>query len=281
MRRTAVLAFAAAAFTTTATAQAPEQVGQGFLLYATPAGNIGVAIGQAGVFIVGPVSVASTATIQADLARRTQVAARYVVVTQQAAGHSEGDGGWARLGAFVAAHETTTGAMHREEARITSAGGAIPRIAFSEVLKFDLGGQDIHAVHQAPGNTYADLLVHFENAGVVYLGETLPGDGYPVIDTALGGTLDGFIETLRPWAGQGGNRFVGARGPAQRGTDVRAFRDMLVTMRDRVRALRQAGRTIEQVVAAHPSAEFDARFGHGRVTPDEFVREVYAAVRSR
>jgi hypothetical protein len=58
---------------------------------------------------------------------------------------------------------------------------------------------------------------------------------------------------------------------------VRAFRDMLVVMRDRIRALAQAGRTADQVVAARPSAEFDARWGSGRVSPEAFVRSVYRA----
>lgn len=273
--RTVVLsAIAACACAGTARAQATEVV-PGFLVYATPGGNIAVAIGTDGVFVVGPLTVASTATIQADLARRTQVAQRYALTTQQPLGQGEGDGGWQRLGAYVAGHENTTGRLYDESERLGRLHAEIPRVAFSEVIKFSLGGQEIHAVHQRPGHSDADVLVHFENVGVVYLGEMLPGDGYPVIDSTMGGSIDGLIDVLRPWAGPNGNRFVPARGAVQRNTDVRAFRDMLIAVRDRVRSLAGQGRTLEQIVAAHPAAEFDARYGHGRVTADAFVRSLF------
>src|SRR3954471_9657200 len=86
-------------------AQAPTEIAPNFLLYATPAGNVAVAIGTAGVFVLGPVSVANTQQVQNDLASRTRVAARYVVMTEQPLAQSQGDGGWGKLGAFVAAHE--------------------------------------------------------------------------------------------------------------------------------------------------------------------------------
>ena len=62
-----------------------------------------------------------------------------------------------------------------------------PRIAFSEVLAFDLNGESIHVVHQCPGYSNADAIVHFHVANLVYLGEVFPGDGYPAIDPRKGG----------------------------------------------------------------------------------------------
>ncbi len=275
MLRHLVLALAIAAPLHAQTQLTPE-----VLLFDTPSGNVVVAFGAEGAFTVGPLSVASTQTIQAALAGRTSSATRYVVVGAEDATRSEGDGGWQRLGAFVAVHENASGRLRGEARRIQAIGADLPRVAYSEVIKFALNGRAYHAVHQKAGYSDADVLVHLEADGVVYLGESFPGDGYPIIDSAQGGTLDGLIQTLDPWAGGGGgDRFVGARGPAVSRAEVRALRDMLVTMRDRVRALARAGQTADQVVAAHPSREFDARWGHGRVTPEVFVREIYRAVR--
>lgn len=70
-----------------------------------------------------------------------------------------------------------------------------------------------------------------------------------------------------------------ARGGVTNGTSVKAFSYMIVAVRDRVRQMINEGRTEDQVVAAHPTSDFDAKWGHGRVSPDAFVREMYAALK--
>jgi len=154
-----------------------------------------------------------------------------------------------------------------------------PPIAFSEVLAFDVNGDSIHIVHQKPGYSDADAIVHFHVAKVIYLGEVFPGDGYPTIDPAQGGTLDGLVNTLDGWAGSA-FRFVPARGEVTDGASVKAFRDMIVAVRDRVKHRIDAGRTGAQILAEHPTADFDARWGHGRVQPSQFVQEIYDALKS-
>lgn len=152
-----------------------------------------------------------------------------------------------------------------------------PHIAFSEVLKFDLNGDAIHIVHQKPGYSDADFIAHFHGANLVYLGEVFPGDGYPEVDVNQGGALDGFLSTLEPWT-MGKMRFVPARGGLLGTADVKAFHDMIAAVRERVQALVKAGKSQSEIIAMHPTAEFDARWGHGHVTAEAFVREVYAAM---
>jgi hypothetical protein len=216
--------------------------------------------------------VSATVNVSALIAARTQSPRRYVIISPQDSAHAQGDAGWGRLGAFVAMHENAL-------RRLGNQGGGVdrPRIAFSQVLAIDLNGESIHVVHQPPGYSDADALTHFHNAGVVYLGEAYPGDGYPLIDVKQGGTLDGLVKTLDPWAGSS-LRIVPARGPIVSGADVKTFRDMIVAVRERVRALVEAGRSVDQVIAARPTEAYDARWGRGRVSAEAFVREVYSAV---
>jgi hypothetical protein len=157
--------------------------------------------------------------------------------------------------------------------RLLKLGVDRPRIAFSEVLTFDLNGEAIHIVHQAPGFSDADAIVHFHVASLVYLGEVFPGDGYPDIDGRQGGKLNGMLKTLASWSGDT-MRVVPARGKVTTGAEVRTFHDMIVTVRDRVQKMIASGQTEEQVIASHPAAEFDAHWGHGRVSADAFVREL-------
>jgi hypothetical protein len=146
-------------------------------------------------------------------------------------------------------------------------------------MSFDMNGEAIHVVRQTPGYSDADAIVHYHMADLVYMGEVFPGDGYPMIDPAQGGTLDGLVKTLSSWTGDR-FRVAPARGPVTDGNRVKAFLDMIATVQERVRKMRDAGRTEEQITASHPTADFDAQWGHGRVSPDAFVQEVYQSVAS-
>lgn len=64
------------------------------------------------------------------------------------------------------------------------------------------------------------------------------------------------------------------------GTDIKAFRDMIVTVRDHVQHMIDTGQTEDQVLAEHPTAQFDARWAHGRVRPEAFAHAIYAALKA-
>lgn len=257
------------------------------VVFVTAGGNVVASVGPEGALLVGTPSAASTPEINRMLATRTKSPVRYVVIAPEDLAHSEGDAGWGRLGAFVAMQEKALerlgghvmGAPGPLPQRLAEMGADRPHVSFSEVLSFDLNGDGIHVVHQPPGYSDADFIVHFHVANVVYLGEVFPGDGYPLIDPAQGGKLDGLITALSRWMG-GPFRIVPARGKVASGADLKTFHDMIVTVRDRVKGMIAAGQTEDRIVAAHPSAEFDARWGHGRVAPDAFVREIYRALKT-
>jgi cyclase len=257
-------------------------------VFSTTAGNVVASVGGDGVLLVGIPLAASTPRISNLLASLTKSPVRYVVIAPQDLPHSEGDAGWGRRGAFVAMHENalrrlggdTMGAPPPLSPRFVKLGVDRPRIAFSEVLAFDLNGESIHVVHQKPGYSDADAIVHFHVAKVVYLGEAFPGDGYPAIDPAQGGTVDGLVKTLDGWT-DSSFHVVPARGKVTTGATVKALRDMIVTVRDRIKRMIEAGRTEREVLAEHPTTDFDAEWGHGRVRPEEFVHDVYTALKEQ
>jgi hypothetical protein len=257
------------------------------LVFATSSGNVVASVGPDGALLVGTPSAESTEEISTALASRTKSNVRYVVIYPQAVQHSDGDAGWGKRGAFVAMQENALdrlgghamGPVRPLPPRLIELKVDRPRVAFSEVLTFDLNGEAIHIVHQAPGYSNADAVTHFHVADLIYLGEVFPGDGYPEIDAVQGGKLDGLLKQL-VWTGKA-VRIVPARGKVMTGADVESFRNMITTVRDRIQQMLSAGRTEDQVLAAHPTADFDARWGHGRVGSDSFVREIYDALRPK
>lgn len=289
---TSILIPLALGLTSNSVIAAPEVVGvaeitPNVLVFATSSGNVVASVGPDGALLVGTPSAASTPQISSLLANRTKSSVRYVVIAAQDPARSEGDAGWGRSGAFVAMQEKALerlgghamGAPPPLPPRLIELGVDRPRVAFSEVLTFDLNGEAIHVVHQPPGYSDADTIVHFHMAHLIYLGEVFPGDGYPEIDTQQGGKLDGLVRTLSSWTSNA-FRVVPVRGTVKNGADVKAFRDMIVTVRDRVQQMIAAGRTEDEIVRAHPTAEFDSQWAHGRIAPDAFVHEIYSALKA-
>jgi cyclase len=265
-----------------------SEITPNLLVFATDNGNVLASVGPDGALIVGTPSAASTPQISSVLAGRTKSPVRYVVIAPQGLAHSQGDAGWGRLGAFVAMQENALqrlgghamGPPRPLPSQLVQLGVDRPHVSFSQVLSFDINGEAIHIVHQPPGYSDADAIAHFHAANTVYLGEVFPGDGYPMVDPAQGGNLDGLVKTLGSWTG-GTFRIVPARGSVTNGAAVEAFQNMIVTVRGRVEKMVNAGQTESQVLAAHPASEFNDRWGHGRVSPEAFVHEVYVAVSSQ
>jgi hypothetical protein len=163
---------------------------------------------------------------------------------------------------------------------------ALPTVGFSRVVQLHLPTEDVHLVHDHDASTDADIIVHFETAGVLMLGGVFTSDGYPVIDTARGGKIDQMIN----WVDWFCNAFVRGphklepiipgRGPPATFQELVDYRDMLVSVRDRVRSLMSGDTPLTAIIAARPTAAFDQRWGRGPVSPDDFVRMVYESLKA-
>lgn len=244
------------------------------LLLTTPAGNSIASVGPDGAVVAGVQSPVTTPAIEAELARRTSSPRRYVVLAPGDSGVVAGDAGWGGLGATVVAHELTRPRLEKWAAR--SASVRLPVVTYSQVVAFDLNGESVHVVHMPAGYSDDDAIVHLHHAGIIHLGSSLTTDGYPHVDLAQNGSIDGIIETVGRFVDSPAEtRFVPRRGSLIRTGELQEYHAMLTAVRDTVRALAKAGGSEEAVVAARPTAAFDARWGRGRITPEQFVRMVY------
>lgn len=247
------------------------------ILLQSPRTNMVAAVGAEGAVVVGAMDTLSTSTVAESLAARCSSPRRFVIAMAGLASIGQADAGWDKVGALVVMQELAVRRMPEP----AQPNLRRPRSEFSQFFSIRLNNEPIHAVHQEPGYTNSDVLVHFEGANVIYLGESFPGDGYPRIDAALGGTVAGLLKTLDPWARPDRSdfrpRFVGSRGPLASSADIIAFRDMVKAVSDTVDSLKTAGRSVEQVLAAHPTAAYDQRWGQGLVTAERFLRDLYQA----
>lgn len=237
-------------------------------LLVAPSGNFVAQAGPSGIVVVGAQSRASTPGVVATLRTVSAAPIRYVIFAPGDSTGDEGDAGWSERNATIVAHER----MKMTAPHVKSALG------FSEVLQIYLDGQSVHAVHQPPGHSRADIIAHFESRRVLYLGNAFVAKGYPRIDVPAGASIDSLIKEIAPFAGFDGVQIVPGRGPVSTAADVEAYRAMLTGVREKVAALVAQKKTLAEVIAAKPSASWDATYGRGGVSPDHFVETVFTSL---
>ena len=76
-------------------------------------------------------------------------------------------------------------------------------------------------------------------------------------------------------------KIIPGHGPLADRAALQQYRDMLVGVRDSVAPLVRGGRTLDQVIAARPTAKWDAQWGQSFIKPEAFVRIVYDSISRR
>ena len=164
-----------------------------------------------------------------------------------------------------------------------AAGEALPVVTFDDSLVLNLNGDRLELLHAPAAHTDGDGIAWWAEANVAHLGDVFYAGGYPYIDTRSGGSLAGLVaavETVLSRA-DAATLIVPGHGPVSTRADLAAYRDMLVAIGRRVRELVEQGRNLEEVLAAEPTAAFDARYGAGGVSPERFVRLLFEDLSGR
>ena len=151
---------------------------------------------------------------------------------------------------------------------------ALPVLTYNDPVTLHLNGEDVRLIPVPPAHTDGDTFIHFRGSDVLHLGDVFRTVAFPVIDRNNGGTLDGTIDALGIAAGIAGRgtKIVPGHGVVSGRDDVIEFRDMIIDVGAKVRALVADGASYDEVVAAGPTAEYEAKWGD----PQRFLTAVYA-----
>jgi glyoxylase-like metal-dependent hydrolase (beta-lactamase superfamily II) len=159
--------------------------------------------------------------------------------------------------------------------------GGIPSEVFASEHRLKLNGQPIALKHYGHAHTDSDISVYFEEADVLHVADTYWNGVYPFIDHSTGGSIDGMIAASDANLAATTDKTIiipGHGHPVSNRTELKEFRDMLVTIRENVAKLKKQGRSPAESVAAKPTAAFDDKFGKFVVDPGYFTRLVYESV---
>lgn len=250
-------------------------------------GNIGLSVGDDAAFLVDDQYAPLTAKIIAAVAGVTQKPIKFLVNTHWHGDHSGGNENFGKTGALIIAHNNVRKRMSVEQFnsvfnRTTPASpaGALPVVTFSDSVTFHINADDLVAFHVPPAHTDGDVIIHFTKADVVHMGDTYFASGYPYIDVSSGGNVNGVIGVADRVLAMCGTQtiVIPGHGPASDCPRLRTYRNMVVTVRDRVQAEIRKGRTKEQILAAKLTADLDSTWGKGFINGDGIVDLVYRSL---
>ncbi len=152
-----------------------------------------------------------------------------------------------------------------------------PTILFNSYRDLSDGTHTLKLTHYEPAHTNTDLSVYFTEADILHCGDTWWNGIYPFIDYSSGGNINGMIAATAQNLdiATGDTIIVPGHGPIGNKVQLTEFRDMLVTTRDSVSKLKKEGKTLEETVAAKPTAAFDEKWDQ---KPAAFIGYVYQGV---
>jgi glyoxylase-like metal-dependent hydrolase (beta-lactamase superfamily II) len=259
-------------------------LGDGVYMLEGQGGNITVAASKDGIIMVDGEFAPLHDKIKAAIVRVSSEPVKYLVNTHFHGDHTGGNAPFARDGAIVVAQEnvkarlaagTTNGLTGAKTPPV--APDALPAKTYASAYKIRLRGRVADLKHIANAHTDGDTYVWFKTANVLSTGDTFTSGRYPNIDFANGGNIMGMIAATNAYLKlvNARTRIVPGHGPIADRAALIEYRTMLVTARDRMAKLVKDGKSEDELVAAKPFADLDAKWAPSELAAKNFVRVVY------
>ena len=200
--------------------------------------------------------------------------------------HADNNGNARAAGAGVIAHENTKKRLTQSHELLgtkfePAPPSELPTQTFTSGLTVNANGEQIDLSHVPPAHTDTDVFVFFPQANVLHMGDVFFNGMYPFIDASTGGTIDGMVDAVNLALKRvtATTRIVPGHGPIGRRGSLESYGRMLATVRDRVRTAKRAGKSLAEVQAGKPTAEFDEAWGKGFMQAGDFLAIVYNTTR--
>jgi cyclase len=259
-------------------------------------GRIGVLAGPDGILMVDAQYAELGDKVLAAIRRISSAPIRFLVNTHIHRDHTAGNAKFAKLGATIFAREELRAGMSGAARSLNgnpapaSDPAAIPVVTYGmgEPVRLHMNGEIVDLVPIRAAHTGGDTMIRFEHANAIMIGDYYRNFGYPFIDINNGGSLQGMLEALDFTMKVAGpdTRLVPGHGTLIKRADLIPYRDMIFAVQGKVRELVAQGKSLQDVLAAHVTASYDATVPGGLLpagagtSADRFVTEVYQELKT-
>jgi len=268
-----------------------EKVAEGLYVLFGIGGNIAVSIGENGTLIVDDQFPELMPRIEAAIAKVGGEGVDFAINTHWHFDHADGNLAFGPAGTWLVSQANSRQKMtvantvnlgvakYRQEAYPAE---ALPVITFDDRMSFHWNGEQVDLIHAGPAHTTGDAAVYFRGHNAVHMGDVFNNTGYPFIDADSGGEIDGMIvfckavlAELKP-----GAIVIPGHGEVTDIATLERYVVMLETVRGRVAKMIADGMSVEEVIAARPTADLDETFGDVANSLG-FVDRVYASLEKK
>ncbi len=253
-------------------------------LLSGPGGNVVVLNGADGKLMGDTFVQPAWPHLRDALAAIGNAPVKTVIDTHWHFDHSDNNASLRAAGATLVAHENTKKRMSETHTLAVlnltfppSPAEALPQQTFAQTHKIMMNGETVSLVHMPPAHTDSDIYIHYEKANVIQTGDVFFNGMFPYIDDGTGGSVTGMIggATKILAVADGNTKVIPGHGPAGNKADVMKYREMLMTVRERLQKLKSAGKTADEAAAAKPIDDLDAAWGKGLFNAATFIQIAY------
>jgi len=252
-------------------------------------GTIGVLAGPDGVLMVDSQFAPLGDKIVAAIKQISDGRIRFLINTHVHGDHTGGNENIGKQGATIIARENLRARLAKPAPLANGQPGVpmpaigLPMITFDAPLTIRMNGEEVQLVPVPVAHTDGDTMVYFPTANVIMTGDFYRSTGYPNIDRGNGGTMNGMLKGFDAIIalGRPDTKIIPGHGAIVDKAAVTAHKAMMTAVRDKVAALVRQNKTQDEVIAAKPTADFDAKVtGATAMTADRFVGQLYQELKA-
>jgi cyclase len=264
------------------------QLADNFFTLEGQGGTISVLTGPDGVLIVDSEFAPLTDKLVAAVKKISTKPIRFLIDTHVHGDHTGGNENFAKLGVLIFSRDQLRTRLEHPNPAADGTPGkpapalALPVVTYDGPVSIHLNGETVRLLPIRNAHTDGDTLVSFPLHDILAVGDYYRGTGYPFVDLKNGGSLQGLLDGLGATIGRAGphTKIIPGHGPVTDRNGLIAQRDLVLAVRDRVAALVAQGKTLEEVIAAGPTADFDAQVPQGTQSSERFLTWLYAEVKA-
>jgi cyclase len=251
-------------------------------------GRAAALIGPEGILLVDAQSPAVTDGIVAALKAISPAPLRFLVNTHVHADHTGGNENFAKLGVTILGRPNLLDQLVHPvpgtngQTPPPSPAAALPIILFDNPVTINLNGETVQLIPLSPSHTNGDTAVKFVKADVLMTGDVFRSEGFPTPTEANGGTITGLLQSIEKFLEISGpnTKVVPGHGPVTNRAALMFHREVILTVRDRVRQAIREGKTLDQVHDARLTADFESRVGGLPAFINVFVDALYKELKA-
>ncbi len=266
-----------------------EKLAEGFYVLFGLGGNIAVSVGGDGTLIVDDQFPQLMPKIKAALKGVGSDKVDFVINTHWHFDHADGNLTLGKEGSWIVSQSNSRDKMLGDQivnfGPFATEQKAFPQHALSDItfdttMQFHINDQKIELLHIGPAHTAGDTAVIFRGVNAVHMGDVFNNSGYPFIDADNGGDLAGMIAFCQAVhdAIDDDTKIIPGHGPVTDRTKLARYIEVLTIIQGRVQALIDDDKSLLEIMAVKPTAEFDTEFQANEMMLPSFLSRVYASL---